>query len=57
MGSYYQKYGGRMGKNAVAFFDWQLKGDEKAKALFCNPGADSELIKLGFSFKAKNGIC
>jgi hypothetical protein len=55
--SYYQKYGGRMGVNAVKFWDWQFRGDVKAKALFCNPSADSELGKIGFTFQTKNGIC
>jgi hypothetical protein len=46
-----------MAKTAVAFYDWKLKGDEKSKALFCNPKPDSALVKLGFTFQTKNGIC
>ena len=48
IGTYYQKYGGKMGKGAVDFFSWQQKGDQSKKALFCNPSADSDLVKAGF---------
>jgi hypothetical protein len=46
-----------MGKAAVAFLKWKLKGDESQKALFCNPATDSSLVKLGFKIESKNGIC
>lgn len=46
-----------MGRAAVAYFDWQLKGDQSKKALFCSPGADSALVKDGFTMQSKNGFC
>jgi hypothetical protein len=57
IGTYYQKYGGKMGKAAVAFFKWQQKGDLSQKPLFCSPSADSTLIKAGFKVESKNGMC
>jgi hypothetical protein len=46
-----------MGKAAVAFFTWQMKGNQTGKAEFCNPSPDSVLGKLGFKTETKNGIC
>ncbi|KAF2672351.1 hypothetical protein BT63DRAFT_477129, partial [Microthyrium microscopicum] len=37
IGTYYQKYGGKLGKIGIRFLEWKLKGDEKAKAEFCSP--------------------
>ena len=56
IGSYYQRYGGSMGKAAVAFFKWQQKGDATQKATFCSP-ASSQLVKIGFKIQTKNGLC
>jgi hypothetical protein len=56
IGTYYQKYGGKMGKAAVSFFKWQQKGDTSQKSKFCNSGA-SELVRLGFKIQTKNGLC
>ncbi|KAF1989990.1 hypothetical protein K402DRAFT_325423 [Aulographum hederae CBS 113979] len=57
LGSYYQKYGGKMGKIAVDFFKWQLKGDQALKSEFCKPSAADSLGKDGWAIKSKNGIC
>lgn len=57
IGTYYQKYGGKMGKAAVAYFSWMMKGDLEAKKMFCSPAANSDLVKAGFKFEAKNGMC
>jgi hypothetical protein len=57
IGTYYQKYGGKMGKAAVAFFKWQQKGDASQKSFFCGAGADSPLVKVGFKIVSKNGMC
>jgi hypothetical protein len=46
-----------MGRAAVAFFKWQQKGDAESKAVFCSPGANSALIKAGFTIESKNGLC
>jgi len=56
IGSYYQRYGGSMGKAAVAFFKWQQKGDATQKATFCSP-TSSALVKIGFKIQTKNGLC
>jgi hypothetical protein len=57
MGTYYQKYAGKMGKAATYFLKWQFKGDMQAKKLFCNPAKDSELLKVGWRIESKNGMC
>jgi hypothetical protein len=57
IGSYYQKYGGKMGKAAVALFKWRLKDDGEAKWEFCNTDPVSPLVELGFKIESKNGMC
>lgn len=57
IGTYYQRAGGAIGKFAVALLKWQFKGDEDSKKLFCEAKTDSELVKLGFTIQAKNGMC
>jgi len=57
IGSYYQKNAGKMGKAATAFLRWKLKGDKSQRALFCNPSAESTLVKAGFKIETKGGIC
>jgi hypothetical protein len=57
LGSYYVKGGGRTGKATVAFLQWQQKGDMSKRALFCDPAADSMLIKDGWNISSKNGMC
>jgi hypothetical protein len=57
IGTFYQKYGGRMGKAAVAFFTWQMKGNQTGKAEFCNPSPSSVLGGLGFNTVTKNRMC
>ncbi|KAF2672094.1 hypothetical protein BT63DRAFT_422598, partial [Microthyrium microscopicum] len=56
IGTYYQKYGGKMGKAAVSFFKWQQMGDTQEKAKWCGTGA-TEFSKLGFTTVSKNGMC
>jgi hypothetical protein len=46
-----------MGKAAVAFFKWQLKGDKSQKGLFCSPKPDSELVKVGWKIESKGNFC
>lgn len=55
IGTYYQMNGGKMGKAAVKFFDWQLKGNMTAKAEFCSK--TSSLTGIGFKIESKNGLC
>jgi hypothetical protein len=55
LGSYYVQAGGKMGKAAVAYYSWKLRGEDKYKSYFCNPAPDSPLVKLGFRFDNKGG--
>ena len=57
IGTFYQKYGGCIGKAAVAYFKWQMKADTSQKSLFCSPAADYTLSKIGFKTDSKNGMC
>jgi dienelactone hydrolase len=45
MGTYSTTGGGKFGKAAVAFFQWQLKDDEKAKLRFSDPKSEGSLVK------------
>jgi hypothetical protein len=53
MGSYGDAYGGKFGKAAVAFFKWQMKGDQEAGKSFLDP-ATSSLTKDGWNIVSKN---
>jgi hypothetical protein len=52
-GTYMEKQGGKFGKVAVKFFNWQMKGDAAAGALFLKPEA-SALAADGWKIEAKN---
>jgi hypothetical protein len=52
MGTFFDKQGGKFGKAAVAYFNWVMKGDQKAKAMFMDP--QSDLKKDGWSIEHKN---
>jgi hypothetical protein len=52
-GTYMDKQGGKFGKAAVNFFNWQMKGDAAAGALFLKPEA-SALTADGWKIVAKN---
>jgi hypothetical protein len=53
MGTYFQAGGGTYGRIAVAWFNWQLKGDTSGKDLLLGPGA-SAFTKDGWTIKSKN---
>lgn len=57
LGTFYQKRGGTQGQVLVQYLNWKQKGDQKAKALFCSPFADTDFVKVGWEIVAKNGIC
>lgn len=58
MGTYLSKAGGSFGKAVVGYLMWKQKGDESYRSLFCNPDANSTLIKDGWEeIEAKNGMC
>jgi hypothetical protein len=52
MATYYELQGGQFGKAAVAFYDWQMKGDARAGEKFLNP-ASSPLTKDGWRIESK----
>ena len=54
LGTYGQPGGGYFSKIAVAWLDWQLKGDRKASTMF--RGADCTLCKAPDWHVTKNGI-
>ncbi|KAF2403556.1 hypothetical protein EJ06DRAFT_471349 [Trichodelitschia bisporula] len=47
MGTYFEPHGGKFGVISVAFWKWQLQGDQASKALFFNKS--STLYKDGWS--------
>jgi len=51
-GTYYEKQGGKFGKAAVSFFNWQMKGDKAAGQQFLNT-ATSPLTKDGWKIQSK----
>jgi hypothetical protein len=51
-GTYYDKQGGKFGKAAVAFFNWQMKGDKSAEGQFLNP-ATSTLAQDGWKIESR----
>ncbi len=52
LGTYYDKQGGAAGMAAVAYFNWLLKGDMAAKALFFDK--NSTLVALGWNIRSRN---
>jgi hypothetical protein len=52
-GTYFSTQGGKFGKAAVYFFDWQLKGDKAAGQQFLDP-ASSSLTKDGWKIESRN---
>jgi hypothetical protein len=53
MATYGTANGGKFGKAAVAFFNWQMKNDQAAGKLFLEPESSS-LTKDGWSIVSKN---
>jgi hypothetical protein len=54
MGTYWSDGGGKFGKAAVAFFEWQFRGDEKAKLKFTNPILEGSLVTDKWNMTYKN---
>jgi hypothetical protein len=52
-GTYFHQQGGKFGKAAVAFFNWQLKGDQAAGKQFLQP-ENSPLTADGWTIQSKN---
>lgn len=53
MGTYGKSNGGLFGKAAIAFFEWQLKGDKDMGKWFLQPQENSELIRDGWDIVSK----
>jgi hypothetical protein len=51
-GTYYDQQGGKFGKAAVVFFDWQLKGDSNAGRQFLDV-ATSPLTTDGWKIETR----
>ena len=45
MGTYMTTGGGKFGKAAVAYFEWQFRDDAKAKLKFTDPNSEGSLVK------------
>jgi len=45
MGTYMSTGGGKFGKAAVAYFEWQFRDDPKAKLKFTDPNSEGSLVK------------
>jgi len=54
MGTYGSTGGGKFGKAAVAYFEWQFRGDPKAKLKFTDPNSEGSLAKDNWTVTLKN---
>jgi hypothetical protein len=54
MGTYGATGGGKFGKAAVAYFEWQFRDDSKAKLKFTNPNSEGSLAKDNWTVALKN---
>jgi hypothetical protein len=54
MGTYYATNGGKFGKAAVAFLQWQFRNDTKAKATCLDKGLPSSLSSDKWDVKYKH---
>jgi hypothetical protein len=54
MGTYSAKDAGKFGKAAVAFLEWQFRGNEAAKKKWLNPDADGSFVKDNWNVTSKN---
>jgi len=54
MGTYGSTGGGKFGKAAVAFLEWQFRGDQKAKLKFTDPNSEGSLVKDNWNVTMKN---
>ncbi|KAF2423491.1 hypothetical protein EJ08DRAFT_701142 [Tothia fuscella] len=53
MGTYGSTGGGKFGKAAVAFLEWQFRGDARAKAKFTDPASEGSLVKDNWNVTTK----
>ena len=53
MGTYGSTGGGKFGKAAVAYFEWQFRGDPVAKKKFTDPSSEGSLVKDNWNVTMK----
>ena len=53
MGTYVSTGGGKFGKAAVAYFEWQFRGDQAAKKRFTDPSVEGSLVKDNWNVTMK----
>jgi hypothetical protein len=54
LGTYRAQDGGKFGKAAVAYLEWQLRGDAKSKAICLDPKSNGSLVKDNWTVEYKN---
>jgi len=54
MGTYYAANGGKFGKAAVAYLEWQFRNNATAKSICLDKGAASSLSADKWDVKYKN---
>jgi hypothetical protein len=54
LGTYRGQNGGKFGKAAVAYLEWQLRGDAASKAIIMDPASAKSLVKDNWTVESKN---
>jgi hypothetical protein len=54
MGTYAAPNAGKFGKAAVAFLEWQLRGNKDAKSKFTDPSTEGSLVSAHWNVTTKN---
>jgi len=53
-GTFIAKNGGKQGKAAVAYLEWQFRDDKKSKAIILDPTSPNSLVKDNWTIEHKN---
>jgi len=53
-GTYSATNGGKFGKAAVAYFEWQFRNDTKSKAMLLDPKSPGSLVSDNWTVDFKN---
>jgi hypothetical protein len=53
-GTYAATNGGKFAKAAVAYLEWQFRGDDKARAICLHPAAQGSLVSQNWNVTYKN---
>jgi hypothetical protein len=54
MGTYFAPGGGKFGKAAVAFLEWQLRGNSTAKSIVMDPKSPGSLVQDKWNVTSRN---